>query len=296
MPASSANLGPGFDALGLALDIYLECRFRRSDALSIRVSGQDADLIPSDETNLIWRAAQSIAAAHRRALPPAEIQVHNEIPLGKGLGSSAAALTAGVVLGQFLLGLDWTRERVLRETAKLEGHPDNAAACALGGVVVSSLDEWGDACAIRLDLPAACALAIAIPEYALPTAESRAALPREYSREDVVFNLQRTALLVAALATGNVERLRVALADRIHQPFRARLVPGAGELLALRSPGLYGCVLSGAGPSVLFLFERDHREALAAVEESVKRFPGSSLREVSVCPHGYQVLADTGGD
>src|SRR4029078_11098237 len=124
-PASSANLGPGFDALGLALGIHLECSFRRSETLRISVSGRDSDCIPTTEENLIWQTALTVARDVGEALPPVDLQIHNAIPLGKGLGSSAAALTAGVVLADQLLGLHWKKLRVLDEAAKIEGHPDN---------------------------------------------------------------------------------------------------------------------------------------------------------------------------
>ena len=202
VPASSANLGPGFDALGLALPVYLECRFRAAPHLVIRASGCDADSIPLDASNLIWQTALTVADRAAKPLPFIELEILNEIPLGKGLGSSAAALTAGVVIAGKLLNLEWSHARILDEAARLEGHPDNVAACALGGIVASAFDIDGHASAIRLDLPPACGLAVIIPDFVLPTAHSRSVLPASYSREEVVFNLQRAGLLVAALATG----------------------------------------------------------------------------------------------
>src|SRR5260221_14081524 len=129
VPASSANLGPGFDTLGMALDIYLECVFQVAGRLHIEVSGRDAESIPADQTNLIW---QTIAAY---GAPPIELSIHNAIPLGKGLGSSAAAITAGIAIANELLGWNWPRAQILNEAARIEGHPDNVAACVLGGIV-----------------------------------------------------------------------------------------------------------------------------------------------------------------
>src|SRR5512140_1006360 len=154
VPASSANLGPGFDALGLALGVYLACRFRRSEQLAICVAGRDAELIPCDASNLIWRTAEMVAADLDEELPPVELQIRNDIPLGKGLGSSAAALTAGVVIADQLLGLNWRPLRILDEAARIEGHPDNVAACVLGSIVASAIDSGGTARAVRLHLPA----------------------------------------------------------------------------------------------------------------------------------------------
>jgi homoserine kinase len=289
VPASSANLGPGFDALGLALPVYLECRFRAAPHLVIRASGCDADSIPLDASNLIWQTALTVADRAAKPLPFIELEILNEIPLGKGLGSSAAALTAGVVIAGKLLNLEWSRARILDEAARLEGHPDNVAACALGGIVASAFDIDGHASAIRLDLPPACGLAVIIPDFVLPTAHSRSVLPASYSREEVVFNLQRAGLLVAALATGDTAALTVALADRLHQPFRAPLVPGLEQVLALRLPGLLGCVLSGAGPSVLVFFEKGHEAVCAEVAALIEcRGPRVQTLVTSVAPNGFE--------
>ncbi len=292
VPASSANLGPGFDALGLALPVYLECRFCRAPSLVIHASGCDAASIPRDASNLIWQTALTVAEHAAKALPPTELEIRNEIPLGKGLGSSAAALTAGVVIASRLLDLGWSRARILDEAARLEGHPDNVAACALGGIVASAIDSDGHASAIRLDLPPACGLAVIIPDFALPTSHSRSVLPATYTREEVVFNLQRAGLLVAALATANMEALSVALADRLHQPFRAPLVPGLEQVLALRLPGLLGCVLSGAGPSVLVFFQKGHEAVCSQVAALIESHgPRVQTMMTSVAAKGFEWLA-----
>src|ERR1041385_6562007 len=199
VPASSANLGPGFDALGLALGVYLTCRFRRSEALTIQATGRAAASIPSTADNLIWQTALTVAQAHRLTMPPIELQIHNEIPLGKGMGSSAAALTAGVVIADELLGLNWKPLRILDEAARLEGHPDNVAPCTLGSIVASAIDSGGVTRAVRLPLPQGFDLAIVVPDFDLPTVKARAVLPSGYSREDAVFNVQRASLLIAAL-------------------------------------------------------------------------------------------------
>lgn len=258
VPASSANLGPGFDALGVALGVYLTCRFRRSGTLAISAEGRDAAGIPTSSDNLIWQAAATVARSLRLEMPPIELHIHNEIPLGKGMGSSAAALTAGVVIADQLLDLHWKPLRILDEASRLEGHPDNVAPCALGSIVASAIDSGGVTRAVRLDLPKTFGLAIVVPDFDLSTVKARAVLPSGYSREDAVFNVQRAALLVAALATGATSAFPAALEDRFHQPYREALVPGLHEILKLRAPGLLGCALSGAGPSILVFFERGH--------------------------------------
>ena len=258
VPGSSANLGPGFDALGVALQVYLECRFSPSKRLSIRISGRDAHLISPREDNLIWQTALTVAARARKPLPAIDLEIINDIPVGKGVGSSAAALTAGVIIAEKLLDLRWKPTRILDEAARLEGHPDNVAACVLGSIVASAVDPGGLTRAVRLEMPDHFDLAVVIPNYALPTKESRAVLPECYSRADTVFNVQRAALLIAALATGDSSAFPAALDDRMHQPFRAQLVPGLSEILRLRATGLLGCALSGAGPGVLVLYERGY--------------------------------------
>ena len=258
VPASSANLGPGFDALGVALGVYLTCRFRRSGTLAISAEGRDAAGIPTSSDNLIWQTAVTVARSLRLKMPPIELHIDNQIPLGKGMGSSAAALTAGVVIADQLLDLHWKPLRILDEASRLEGHPDNVAPCILGSIVASAIDSGGVARAVRLDLPKTFGLAIVVPDFDLSTVKARAVLPSGYSREDAVFNVQRAALLIAALATGAISAFPAALEDRFHQPYREALVPGLHEILKLRAPGLLGCALSGAGPSILVFFERGH--------------------------------------
>lgn len=291
VPASSANLGPGFDALGLALDIPLECSFQPAGKLVIRATGRDAGQIPLNEDNLIWQTALRVARdVGRDTLPPIELEIHNEIPLGKGLGSSAAALTAGVVIADKLLGLGWKPLRIVDEAARIEGHQDNVAACVLGSIVASAIDSHGMTRAVRLDLPERYRVAVVVPDFVLPTAEARAALPSSYSKEDTVFNVQRSALLIAALATGATSAFPAALEDRLHQPYRARLVPGLEEILRLRAPGLLGCALSGAGPSVLVLYEKGCEQVCELVcQIFALHSRASEILWTRIASEGYQI-------
>ncbi len=265
VPASSANLGPGFDALGLGLDLYLECRFRPSSELKIRATGRDAAQISCESDNLIWQTALRVAEDVGKPMPPIELVIANDIPLGKGLGSSAAALTAGVVIASEVLGLEWDQYRVLDEAARIEGHPDNVAACVLGAIVASAVDSEGHAQAVRLDLHSHYGVAVVVPDFALSTSKAREVLPQTYSRADAVFNVQRSALLIVALATGVTSAFPTALEDRMHQPYRFPLVPGLEEIAKLRVPGLLGCALSGAGPSILVFHERGHEDVCNTV-------------------------------
>ncbi len=267
VPASSANLGPGFDALGMALGVYLECRFRRAESLTIRASGRDSACISTREDNLIWQTALAVARDVGAALPPIELEIANDIPIGKGLGSSAAALTAGVVIADVLLELNWKPARILDEAARIEGHPDNVAACVLGSIVASAIDSGGVARAVRLDLPERYGVAVVVPDFDLPTVKARQVLPETYSRADSVFNVQRSALLIAALAAGATWAFPAALEDRLHQPYRAPLVPGLDEITKLRAPGLLGCALSGAGPSILVFYQRGYESVCDLVRQ-----------------------------
>lgn len=276
VPASSANLGPGFDALGLALNIHLVCTFEESDALCIQSSGIDSSQIPEDSSNLIWQTALRVANLSRLQLPPIRLEIVNEIPLGKGLGSSAAALTAGVVIANELLALKWSRARILSEAARIEGHPDNVSACTLGAVVATSMEPDGQTHAVRIELPANYGVATIVPDFVLSTAMARAVLPETYSRRDAVFNVQHSALLIAALCTGSTDSFSAALQDRMHQPYRERLIPGFREMLQLREPGLLGCALSGAGPSVLVFYERGSETVTRLFEELFRKYGATS--------------------
>ena len=291
VPATSANLGPGFDALGMALSIYLDVRFHPAEKLVIRTAGRDVDLMPLTADNLIWQTALAVAEHAGRPMPSVEMEVNNDIPIGKGLGSSAAALLAGVILADEVLGLEWSRDRILDEAARIEGHPDNVSAAVLGSIVASAIDSDGVTRAVRMQLPARYGVAIVVPDFLLPTAQARAVLPTSYSRADAVFNIQRSALLIAAMLTQTTDAFHAALEDRLHQPYREHLVPGLGEMLRLRMPGLLGAALSGAGPSVLVFYERgseavvEHFRALFAAHGH-----SSEILPSHIPDHGYDVL------
>jgi homoserine kinase len=288
VPASSANLGPGFDALGLALGIYLDCRFEQAEKLSIQARGRDAALISTGEDNLIWQTALAVAQDVGAALPTIQLEIDNDIPIGKGLGSSAAALTAGVVIADHILGLHWKPHRILDEAAQIEGHPDNVAACVLGSIVTTAMEPGGMARAIRLELHKDFGIAVVVPDFVLPTSEARAVLPNTYSRQDAVFNVQRSALLIAALTTGEVKAFPAALEDRFHQPYRYPLVPGLEDMVKLRAPGLLGCALSGAGPSILVFYEKGY-ESVCDLVRQIFALHGRQAEILwpQIPPHGY---------
>jgi homoserine kinase len=291
IPATSANLGPGFDALGMALNIYLECRFRPAVALKITPRGRDAAMIPPGEDNLIWQTALDVATHTGRPMPPVELEINNGIPVGKGLGSSAAALVAGVVIADEILGLEWDRHKILDEAARIEGHPDNVSAAVLGSIVASAIDRDGITRAVRMQLPARYGVAVVVPDFILPTAQARAVLPDTYSRADAVFNLQRSALLIAAMLTQTTDAFHEGLTDRLHQPYRAPLVPGLAEMLELRAPGLLGAAMSGAGPSVLVFYERGFEDVVELFRAIFARHGhASEILRAHIPDHGYDLM------
>ncbi len=282
VPASSANLGPGFDTLGLALGIYLHCRFRIAAEDVVRVSGRDTESIPAESKNLILKTAREVAEAQGRELPPVYLEIENEIPVGKGLGSSAAALVVGVVLADRVLGMNWDEHRLLDEAARIEGHPDNVSAAVLGSVTTAAIGADGVTRAVRLEVPRAFSVAVVCPDFELSTLRMRDALPDSYSRADAIFNIQRATLLVAALLEGDRDAFPVAFEDRLHQPYRSGYVPGLDAILNLRVPGLLGCALSGAGPAVLVLYETGREDAVRAVAREFEK--AGSQTEV-IFPH-----------
>ncbi len=253
MPATSANLGPGFDALGLAMRLYLEVEAAAAEEFSIAAEGRDAALVQSLERNLMVETYRELAPAG----PALELRIANGIPLGMGCGSSAAALVAGVMLANHFGELGMSREDVMTEASRREGHPDNVAACVLGGFTASSAMTSGRLTAVSLGADLPWRLVLALPPASLATSEARALLPASYSRADAVANVQATALLVAAFALGRSELLLAGTRDRLHQPYRAAACPVLERLLPLAGrDGVLSVTLSGAGPSVLLVLEQ----------------------------------------
>jgi homoserine kinase len=267
LPATSANLGPGFDTLALALNHHLEIRASEAEVFSIHATGRSPEICGSLERNLLLDVYRRTLAAHQREAIPLALEVENGIPLGMGCGSSAAVRLAGVALAAHFGQLDWDRERILTEAVRLEGHPDNAAACWLGGFVVGCWDGQ-KLRAASFSAPTAWQALVVLPEKPLATVASRAVLPPSYNRADVVANLQRVALLTAAFATGRGELVAEAMRDRLHQPYRSKVCPLLPRLLPLSgSEGILGVGLSGAGPAVLLLVESP--DAIEAIETRI---------------------------
>jgi homoserine kinase len=255
VPATTSNLGPGFDCLGLALGLYNEVTaelYDKRGPIEVVVEGEGAEKLPKDETNLIARAAKTLGGCDQRVV----FRATNRIPLARGLGSSAAAAVAGLFAGDKLLNLKTPPDQLLRYAAVMEGHPDNAAPAALGGFVLSvkgARDFQTHSLPFHKDL---CAV-VCSPDFELATKEARAVLPPTVMREEAVENVSRVSLLVDALARGRWSDLGEAMRDRLHEPYRAKLVPGLHKVCdAARAAAPCGAALSGAGPSVLALCQK----------------------------------------
>ncbi len=264
-PATSANLGSGFDCLGLALDLWTE--------IDAQVGGA------CDSSDLIVRAAHAVFVETASACPGFELRATNAIPLGRGLGSSAAAIACGVLLANHCLGAVLSERDVLDIASRLEGHPDNVAPCLLGGVQVATTDDAGHVLHARVPLGLPLQAVVFVPDQPLLTTAARQVLPSAVPLADAMFNVARSSLLVAALATGAGELIAEATRDRLHQPYRLPLFPAGGTLLeAAMNAGALGVYTSGAGPSVLALVEDDVRAQAVAKAFDALAVPGSTMR------------------
>jgi homoserine kinase len=279
LPATSANLGAGFDAAAVALDFHLEIEAKPAAAFSIEGSGRDAERCSQLEDNLILGIYRRLLEENQQPVTPLALRMKNEIPLGMGCGSSAAGRLAAIALAVHFGQLGWGDERILEEAAVLEGHPDNAAACWLGGYV-SAAAEGRKVHVARVDPPAEWRAIVVLPAEPLATSKARAVLPAGYSREDVIANLQSVSLLGLAFAQARGDLLRVAMRDRIHQPYRAGICPMLPRLLPLAGrDGILGAALSGAGPAVLVVLESEMAQegATDLLRAALQEMPAAEL-------------------
>lgn len=271
LPATSANLGSGFDAAAVALDFGLEIKAEAAQEFGISATGRDADRCGRLEGNLILETYKQLLTVNERQVVPLAMRLANEIPLGMGCGSSAAARLSAIALAVHFGQLDWDTERVLEEAYALEGHADNVAACWLGGLA-TAVCEGRKVYAARADPPENWRAIVVLPAEPLPTSQARAVLPREFRLEDVVANLQSVAVLGLAFGQGRGDLLKLAMNDRIHQPYRASFCPLLPLLLPLAGQdGILGVALSGAGPAMLLVVddERNVPRALQAIETAI---------------------------
>ena len=272
LPATSANLGSGFDAAAVALAFYLEMEAKPAEEFSILASGRDAERCASLDDNLVLGIYRRLLEENGRPAIPIAIRMRNDIPLGMGCGSSAAGRLAAIALAVHFGQLGWSDKEILEEASELEGHPDNAAACWLGGYV-SAASEGRAVHAARVTPPPEWRAIVVLPAEPLATSKARALLPPSYSRADVIANLQSVSLLGLAFAQARGDLLRMAMSDRVHQPYRAAICPLLPRLLPLAGrDGILGAALSGAGPAVLVIAERE--SAVEGAAEQIRRALG----------------------
>ena len=256
LPATSANLGPGFDAAALAFDLHLKVNARPAADFSITAKGRDSEICGKVENNLILSTYREVLQSENKPVIPLALRIENQAPIGKGCGSSASARLAGIALADHFGKLRWSDSKIVGEASRREHHPDNAAACWMGGVAVAKMSGENEAQVARIVPKGKWPLLLAVPEESFSTEEARRVLPGQYFRADVVTNIQNSMLLVAAFVQGRPDLLASALEDRIHQPYRAVLCPLLPALQKLAgTPGILGAVLSGAGPSVLVFLD-----------------------------------------
>lgn len=294
VPASTANLGAGFDCFALALRLYLHVHARvapgQPQPCCIEVKGEGSANLPRGAENLIYRAMLCVAEREGFRLPPIFLRLQNEIPLASGLGSSAAAIVAGVLLAPAICSHAVPAERLLCYAAEMEGHADNVAAAFLGGWVTVATGEAG-VLALRRPWPAEIRAVVISPDAQVDTHRARALLGEEVRRENAVFNLQRAALFGAALAAKRFDLIWDAMQDRLHQPQRQLLVPGLADALAMpRRPGLLGVALSGSGPSVVALASARPKQIGDEVAAAFRRHGvGATVRVLAIDPTGARV-------
>ncbi|MDB9340884.1 MULTISPECIES: homoserine kinase [Cyanophyceae] len=290
VPATTANLGPGFDCIGAALTLYNKFKFTRLDegGLIIAVTGAEAERVQTDESNLLYQAFVKLYQYIGQTPPSVKMEIQLGVPLARGLGSSATAIVGGLVGANQLAGAPLTQLQVMELAIAMEGHPDNVVPALLGGcrLAATSADNW-EICDIPWNENIVPVLAI--PDFELSTSEARQVLPTQVSRADAIFNTAHLGLLLRGLQTGKGEWLSTALQDRLHQPYRQALIPGYDAVnTAAMKAGAYGMVISGAGPTLLALVDQLHSQAVESAMLSAWQETGitATVRSLSLDTQG----------
>lgn len=287
VPATSANLGPGFDVIGVALSIFNEVWVEGSDKkLEIEIFGEGADKISKDENNLVYRSFCKVLERVNKSPKGIKLVLKNEIPLARGLGSSSAAIVGGLVAGNAYLGFPLNDEELLRMAVEIEGHPDNVAPALFGGVTICT--QIPKLRCVKLPIFELDAV-IAVPDFEIKTSDARKILPREVPFEDAKMNVTNVAFLITALYTKKYELLELGMQDRLHQPYRSKLIPGLYEVLeCAREAGALGVALSGSGPTVIALTKSPQAVAQAMAEAFEKH--GVTVKTLITRPQGMGAL------
>lgn len=293
VPASTANLGPGFDSMGMALGLYLELYGSTSDSWEVNPLSEEMAVFPKDDSNYIVQIAKKTAAYYGKDLKPCKLFISSEIPLARGLGSSASAIVAGIELANLMADLQLTNEQKNRHASLLEGHPDNVGAAVCGGLVVGRhTDEKTDVVSFPIE---GVKVIVVIPNFELLTEDSRSVLPAQLDYKVAIEGSAAANMLLAGMVTQNWKLVGEMMQnDRFHQPYRAKLVPHLAEIQELvANQGGYGTALSGAGPTILCLVSNDKAEQTK--ESLVQQYPDFLVKELKIDNEGSQaiVLSET---
>lgn len=305
VPATTANFGSGFDCFGMALPIYnvitIEETVLPGTGVEINIISETDDddelaieHIPKDENNIIYKAVEMLYNSIGQSPSELKINIKSQIPIAKGLGSSASIIVGGLIAANELLGKPADEAALLSIAAEVEGHPDNITPAIVGGLVLSSQEDDGSILYRKLPWPEEWQLTLCIPDYELATDISRSVLPKEVSMEDATFNTRRTAMFVDALYSRDAELMKLALQDKLHQPYRTKLVPGLQEIMdsLKHEENVIGCVLSGAGPAILIVSQRNNLDKIKSIvndtwaDLNVK----TDIRTLKIEEHGAQIL------
>ncbi|HZX45756.1 MAG TPA: homoserine kinase [Clostridia bacterium] len=269
VPATSANMGPGFDCMGVALDIYNTVAAEEiPEGVVIENHGRDADLIGKDDSNLIYKAMKTVFEKVGYMPTGLKITSYNEIPVARGLGSSAASTAAGLILANAMTGETLSLEEIIRLGTALEGHPDNIVPAMIGGMTLSYSQDTSSVGYIKVDFPENLRMLVMVPDFMLSTTKARMVLPQRVELGNAVFNISRAALMVAALTAGKLEHLKYAVQDRLHQPYREKLIPGMQEVFEQAyNAGARGVFLSGAGSTIVAMVDADNSDFLSRLRD-----------------------------
>ncbi|NEQ49547.1 MAG: homoserine kinase [Leptolyngbya sp. SIO3F4] len=263
VPATTANIGPGFDCLGAALTLYNQFKFTPADKLTITITGNEADRLSIGPDNLVYKSYEAFYHQLNKPAPPVHIDIELYVPLSRGLGSSSTAIVGGLVGANLLAGNPLSQDKIAKLATNLEGHPDNVVPALLGGCHLAVHRENHELICCQIPWHESIVPIVAIPDFELATADARRVLPESYSRADAIFNAAHLTLLTQALANGNGKWLSGALCDRIHQPYRKTLIPNYDEIYtATLDAGAWGLVISGAGPTLLALSNREKADTV----------------------------------
>ncbi len=287
-PCSTANMGPGFDSIGMALQMYNEIQFELTDSgLEIDAGEEDGQKIVTDERNLIYRSIQAGLKATGVPMPGLRIRQINRIPQTRGLGSSSACVVGGIIAANIISGGALSTDDMIALAAEIEGHPDNILPTFIGGMTVGAIEN-GRVKYVHIEPPRELKCCVFVPNFPLATKKARAVLPKQVTLSDAIYNVSRAGLMVGAMTQGRLELVRTALGDKLHQPYRKELITGYDQIVeAAEKNGALGCCLSGAGPTMIAFLEKDYRQFLQRMCAALENIPGGwKAQLLDICYEG----------